>query len=225
MTTKFKEFNSKQEAIQKTSLQTLLEKHGWSKRISTEDEALSRFIEMRVKDLNKNTINESLIASYGVNKLQDEIKNRFGEYIIHLGGSEIPLPIQQTKYGYVFSFNITFKPDFITHKNNFIKLLNLYGYYISKERITNENAFAYLIEPAHTAVFDLKSNNIPYLFHITEKKYLDKILKFGLIPKTSKTTFAHTGNYIYFCYTKNMALLQDWKDKLKTSKEIIQHKR
>ena len=38
------------------------------------------------------------------------------------------------------------------------------------------------------------------LFHITQKKYLDKIKKIGLTPRASQTTFDHPNDRIYLLW-------------------------
>lgn len=99
-------------------------------------------------------------------------------------------------YGDIFIFTDYNTPE-ITEK--LLHLIDTVGYFVSSVRLGDEkltdkskiedtlknlDKISIIIEPK----FDKKVNYTgEYLYHTTDKKYLDKILKFGLIPKSKNT--------------------------------------
>lgn len=186
------------------------------------------------KELSKRyrPLNEGLIVSYDTQKLKAKLYEILGSKITHFSiktYSKEKYETKQSKYGtplllevYVRDFNLD---DFKNVKN----ILNVYGYYIANIKDFKINletkAFKtepnYLqIEPKYGIVFNPREWNIEYLYHITTKKHLPKILKNGLNPRDTETTFYHPGDRIFLFYSKSNKIISAWKNLLARNKGL-----
>lgn len=104
------------------------------------------------------------------------------------------------KYGDIFIFTDKNSPE-IT--KNLLHLIDSMGYFVStaskeytndfnnivdkskiEEELSKEKSISISIEPTYDSQVDFKEE---YLYHTTDKKNLDKIMKFGLAPKSKNT--------------------------------------
>jgi hypothetical protein len=145
------------------------------------DKAMMNRMLSRYKDKN-DSLTKSLIKS-GIN-----IDNTI---------SELERQISEFNYGDVSIFT-----DFNNKELSLelISLLNSMGYFISvvylepseklkdkndiEKTLTNSDRISIMIEPNYDDKIDF---NGEYLYHTTDSKNLDKILKYGLIPKSKNT--------------------------------------
>ena len=148
--------------------------------------------EKKLSEFNYNLLNEGLIMSVEYDVFIDKMNNTLRRYNVngscdlYIGKDRIILQINEKD----------------THKRksifqHFTNLLNQTGYYVSNYKIDNKiynqdidiltfisniNFILYLNKR-----FDSESGYIPeFLFHVTENKYLEKIMKQGLIGKSKK---------------------------------------
>lgn len=130
----------------------------------------------RFYDVYKNHIYETLSRSYDYTKLMKNIAKYFHDDMIEI---KIINSNSENK-----SFNIYYKNQF--HNNDkFKSLLFLYNYHIAN----NESKSYYLISPNKPTertdkIYDECDGVI---YHITSKNNYEKIMKYGLKPKTSPT--------------------------------------
>jgi hypothetical protein len=104
--------------------------------------------------------------------------------------------LAQYKYGDIFIFSDSNNPEL---SKNLMKLIDSIGYFIAsvggfedkvtdkskiQEYMMNSNKISISIEPNYD---DLVSFSGKYLYHTTNVKALDKIMKIGLVPKTKNT--------------------------------------
>jgi hypothetical protein len=174
---------------------------------------MRRFSDYLREELESCYLLEGLSASYDVGKLASEIKKIIGNKIRNIDYTRLLDDFKKTNYGNVFTINIELnKPLHEFEKNKLSSILNFFGY---------TEAFMFLdelhlqIEPKYPVKINdyLKNLGDIELFHITEKKYLEKIKKIGLAPKKTKTEFDHPANRIYFL----IILKDEYKKKVLTS--------
>lgn len=156
-------------------------------------------------------ISEGLIKSYpkeSVIKSINEIKTDKFKFKI-TGNDEELIELL------IYDINI----DLEKLKKFIVNKLNVFGYVIGKTIPVNNNGVGkFLIEPKYPKIIPPdKLTNIPF-YHITHKKYIDKIKKIGLSPRDSNTVFTHPGGRVYLIQTNNRNIL----DKMKI--EISNHK-
>ncbi len=139
-------------------------------------------------------LNEGLISSYDITKLQKHLKKKFKNNIYIINPSEEEFKNRNYEYT-AYTFNISYKgSDKDTFVKEINKCLDLFGYYIS----TNKNNL-YMIEPRRPIKINdiMKKDGIKELYHITPNSNLKKIQKIGLAPKGNETTFYHPDDRIY----------------------------
>ena len=133
-----------------------------------------------------------------------------------------PFKETKTKYGDVFSV------IFIFHKNfdiaNLDPILKTYGYFASKTnpkfKFRDQETLFCRLEAKFPLEIVLPKSGVT-LIHVTLKDKLKKILKNGLTPKDSQTTFGHDGNRIYLLATIfPEANVPSLKQMLANSKEL-----
>ena len=73
---------------------------------------------------------------------------------------------------------------------------------------SDDNAYHYKIsiEPKYSSIANVDTNNF---YHITYNRYVSKIEKIGLTPRTSKTSFSHPGNRIYLLKSNRIGRVAD----------------
>lgn len=116
------------------------------------------------------------------------------------------------------SLKLTFKPSFFNNGLTDLEsaynigplkdTLNLYGYYISKK--TDNTLY---IEPRYSEDITDDIYKYNYIYHVTDYKHIDKILKKGLNPKNNKKGSRKYSKRIYFGYG-------DFNDVVNSSKRI-----
>lgn len=159
----------------------------------------------------ENKLNEGLIMTHDIHDAKNIIEDVISKWFwfkININNNKIFLNINDGKF---------------TEKTyiEFLILLNNLGYYISNIKITNKynrinkvtpndfkNSYLnddilvniieydFIIEAKFDISHKLKTN---ILYHVTETRYLDKIIKNGLVAK-SKNTLSDYPERIYFTY-------------------------
>ena len=81
------------------------------------------------------------------------------------------------------------------------RILNQQGYFIVKQETLGEDVDLYQFEPKYSVTISKNEIESFRVFHVAEKDRKEKILKLGLIPKDSRTSFKHKGNRIYLFVT------------------------
>ena len=98
------------------------------------------------------------------------------------------------------------------------KKLHTYGYFIAFTEPYGKDETGIFIEPKFSFINDNKFLKNRRCFHITNKKYIPKIEKVGLIPKKSETDFNHDGNRIYLLFGDSKTYTQFFAKTLAKSK-------
>ena len=142
-------------------------------------------------------LNEGLISSYDINKLQNHLKKIFKNTISIINPSEKEFKNRNYEYS-SYTFGLSYKGINSTFKNELNKHLDLFGYYI-----VSYNNNIYTIEPRRPIKINdiLKKDGIKELYHISPKSNLKKIHKIGLAPRGTETTFYHPDDRIYLVST------------------------
>jgi len=137
---------------------------------------------------------EGLITSYPQEKVIEFIQN------LKTGDDFEISKNYDTQLIKIFIEPITNSIDNIVNKLN--NDLKLFGYNVGRQFNPNHfGQYPVLIEPLHTGKVDVAT--IGQLYHITHKKYLNKINKIGLSPRNSTTVFTHPGGRIYLFTINN----------------------
>lgn len=162
-------------------------------------------------------LNEGLIKTYPIDNLIKSIKNAnfYNTYTLNkpptkLGNESRIINITFVIYG--DRRNIShISNDMKTLKN----ILTLHGFHIGAvskydknyNKVDSDRMLYYYkisVEPKFTTKIKSDVND---LFHITYKRYFEKIQKHGLVPKESKSSFTHPGNRIYLLKTDDPKVL------------------
>ena len=185
---------------------------------------MKRFSEYLKEELEYRFLLEGLSASYDVNKLVSHLEKIIGDNIKDIQYTDLPSVLKETNYGNVFTVNIELlHPLSEIEKKKVSDVLDLFGY---TESMMFLKPLKMQLEPKYPVKMNgfLEKYNDLELFHVTEKKYLRKIMGMGLAPKESKTTFTHPDNRIYFISIldpKNKArVLATWKNVLSRDKGL-----
>ena len=136
--------------------------------------------------MEKDQIDESLIQSYPPVSVKRLLHNKFGlndEQVIILNNGE---------QSHLIAIAIpTSAPAYSVGKVK--ELMNWCGYFINKktQRVI-EGYRIYVFEPKFgNDISKHVRRNYQYLFHVAPKKYLNRILKSGLIPKSKNSLFLY----------------------------------
>ena len=92
--------------------------------------------------------------------------------------------------------------------------LSVYGYFIGKTILVSEGVYRLSIEIKLPMLLDASFLDNDNIYHVTHRKHLDKILRIGLTPRDSTTSFTHPGGRIYLIQTKSKVLLDRLKAEL-----------
>lgn len=166
-----------------------------------------------VKDLIllENKLNEGLIMThdiYNTKKIVEEIISNWFWYQIDIDKNKIVLNLTDgtfTEKTYleflILINNLGYFISYIKIKNKNNRLNNILPHifkleYLDDKILENFIEYDFIIEPKFDISHKLKTN---ILYHVTETRYLDKILKNGLIPK-SKNTLSTYPERIYLVY-------------------------
>lgn len=185
---------------------------------------MKRFRDYLKEELESSFLLEGLSASYDVSRLVEELQKTIGNNIKDIHYTELPQKLKGTKYGNVFTIDIKLiSPLSIMEKEKVSKVLDFFGY---TESFLFLNPTTLQIEPKYPVKmngFMEKYKNLE-LFHITDKKYLEKISRIGLVPKSSKTSFSHPANRIYFLLvldsSNTKTVLNSWRNVLSKDKGL-----
>jgi hypothetical protein len=185
---------------------------------------VKRFGEYLKEELYGCFLLEGLSASYDVSRLVEELKKTIGNIIKDISYTELPQELKETKYGNVFTIDIKLiSPLSIMEKEKVSKVLDFFGY---TESMMFLNPLSLQIEPKYPVKMNgfLEKMSDLELFHITEKKNLDKIKRIGLVTKKPKTSFSHPSNRIYFLTILNNSqqnsVLNSWRNVLSRDKGL-----
>jgi hypothetical protein len=136
-------------------------------------------------------LNEGLILSYSENKFIDNISKKL----------DVSPHFFKKEYGAVIAI-LDFKIETVDIQSE----LNLTGYDLVKiETDLNFSKrtarFIHSFQPKYPSKIEI----IPqYLYHITPAKNTDKILKIGLTPRNTQTSFKHSTSRIYLLASSNI---------------------
>ncbi len=154
--------------------------------------------------------NEGLIKSYDIDFVIDKSFQRLS--VLNINFDIIKLPNNTIKLT-LFNFNKVLIDDLFGLLNkNFTNLFGWYPSYLYLENISgmknrmnyDENylkkVYKYLNEVSiiYESKFDIVVNIPDNLYHLSIQEYENKILKYGIIPKTKNKISSH-GNRIYVC--------------------------
>ena len=150
---------------------------------------VNTFIDVKIMKTLNNYIDESLIKSYNHNLLIKKLKTKYNIYNINEYDSKSNLK------SFVFNINEEITDD------NFLHLLDFYGYYCSEICKDTNNIFLYYIEP----VFSEKCTDKVYnesngkIYHITNITNLSNILRKGIKPSVGKNyrVFSERAFFVY----------------------------
>jgi len=98
------------------------------------------------------------------------------------------------------------------------KNLITYGYFIAFIEPYGNDETGLFIEPKFSFIIDPNLLKGKRCFHVTNKKYLEKIQKFGLVPRESETNFNHDGNRIYLMIGNSKTYTQFFAKTLASNK-------
>lgn len=155
------------------------------------------------EELDAQCLKEGLISSYDSMKLITEIKKLLTTKIKYIQPPNLSNIFTQTKYGHVFTIEISlFEPLTTDESKKLETLLNVYGYINSFGKL---RATQLQLEPKYPVLINrfIEQFNDRTMYHITQKKYIEKIQKIGLTPKESQTTFDHPNDRIYLMWLPN----------------------
>ena len=158
-------------------------------------------------------LEEGLTRSYDIKKLIPTLTKEFGDR----------LEVTENKplfdwSSYTITIDIKdYKKDIDASK--LVKILDLFGYYVTKFDLTTS---PFNIEPRHAIIMNnkLKEFGVNYFYHITQKSKLNKIMKYGLAPRESQTTFYHPDDRIYLIYSPNFLAIKIFKRHLAEDKNV-----
>jgi hypothetical protein len=160
-------------------------------------------------------LEEGLITSYPFSNVLVMLSQKYGHIIKHMQ-SELVQKGEKTA-----GISIFVKRELANQKfvDDLTKDLKVYGYFIAfKDDSTDEIGF--FIEPKFPFIIDQKYLKNKRCFHITQKKYLPKIQKIGLVPKNSQTHFNFDGSRIYMMFGEDERVINNFKITLAKNKEI-----
>jgi len=175
--------------------------------------------EKKLNEFNYNLLNEGLIMSVDyvifISKMNDILKkyNINGYCDLYIGKDRLVHKIDEY---HIYKRKILFQ--------NLSNLLNQTGYFVSNYKINddklkigdidislfinNSNLLLYLNKR-----FDSESGYIPeFLFHVTENKYLEKIIKQGIINKSKKYIENHPERIYLFSNLEDCYDYIDFKE-------------
>lgn len=140
---------------------------------------------------NSKLMGEGLIKTHHPNYVLNLLNTWFNKEIKAI--NDIPIE------GSIGSIIVYLKSKLTDEKyDNLLKLMNNMGYYVASYFDNNgtfgkvkdelDNVYGIRFEPK----FDIEYRpNQRYMYHLTDKKHLDKILKIGLTPKTKSKMLYH----------------------------------
>lgn len=162
-------------------------------------------------------LTEGLITSYPISNVMIMLNNDYKDVITHMQADPIiskKSNVNSSGVSLYVDTNVVDK-EFITKLS---QRLGVYGYFISLSEKYNDKEFSLFIEPKYPFKLERKYLKDMMCWHITHRKYLNKITKIGLVPRDSETHFSHDGNRIYLFFTNENEQVQGLKHTLGKSK-------
>lgn len=159
------------------------------------------FRDLLAEELEQTYLEEGLIASWDIEKLIKKISNIIGDKVSEIQKTTLPDFLKDTNYGKAFTVNVFLKEKLSKEETSQVdQLLDLFGY--TNALWIEPNGLQLQLEPRYPVKLNelIKQSSDNYLFHITQKKSLDKIKEVGLAPRPSETKFQHPGNRIYLLW-------------------------
>lgn len=93
-----------------------------------------------------------------------------------------------------------------------------YGYFIAFEKPYG-NEMGFFIEPKFTFKIDSQFLKNYSLYHVTSKDKIPKIMRVGLLPKDTQTTYHHDGTRIFLmCVKGDIGVVRALKKTLSSNK-------
>lgn len=176
--------------------------HSWlSDQLTILPNFAKMFRDVLAEELQQTYLEEGLIASWDIEKLIKKISNIIRDKILEVQKTTLPDFLKDTNYGKVFTVNIFLKEKLTNEEINQVdQLLDLFGY--TNALWIDPSGLQLQLEPKYPVKLNelIKQTSDNYLFHITQKKSLDKIKEAGLAPRPSETKFQHPGNRIYLLW-------------------------
>ncbi len=167
------------------------------------------------RELNESVISEGLITSYPKKKVWEFLEK--DGWTIEDKDTDMKSPIRAEKYAP--QQTMRYKPDiFNIPIENMDNVLRTLGYFISSKS-DRKGYYRVTIEQKYPEKVEDKMEHIPY-YHVAPSKNVSKILKIGLSPRDSKTTFHHPGNRIYLIQTDDVKNVEQLGNILMTNKNI-----
>ena len=189
----------------------------------TEDQLMS-FADHMKYAMNNQFLLEGHFASWDVKKLAKEIQKIFGGTVDEITCDNLPDLFRLTKYGSVLTvkvklFGFPSDEQFV----NFKRVVAQFGYHFALPFPLEQRSLRFQLEPRYPVKINefLKQTNTEFAYHVTENnKRLIKIKEFGLVPKTSRTTYNHPGNRVYLMAVDSLDKLDVWINSLAKNKGI-----
>jgi hypothetical protein len=151
----------------------------------------------------RSLLREGLIVSYSKDRLKSNLFSEFKKNIQYVEDVPIYKSDKKTKFGTpnTLTFIIKNLEDF--DKDEFLKRIDAYGYFLIKNEKYDDDKEIFQIEPKYPIEIEKNEFEGNRIFHVTDKKNLEKIKKIGLVAKDSTTAFSHPNNRIYFFATND----------------------
>lgn len=151
------------------------------------DEDIETYILENQPNTSDELLFESILRSYSMEKFVDALKRRFNFHIINFAwGSE--RNEEGNKY---YDVAVYVDHSFDLQNGDFKSLCNLYNVFISSFS-DKKNCIEIIFKQRKTKEATNKIyKECKYLYHITKSKYVDKILKYGLQPKSHSKKSYH----------------------------------
>ena len=160
---------------------------------------------------------EGLITSYPFSSVLAMLNRKYSNIISHIQSDPFATNLENVRTSGI-SLYIKKKTFNDSVLEQIKKDVDVYDYFIAFIKKFNINEIGIFIEPKYPFIIDEKYLKNKRFFHITNKKYLEKIKKIGLTPKNSQTNFEHPGNRIYLMASVNTTLIDNFKQTLSKSK-------
>lgn len=155
------------------------------------------------KELCESVLSEGLITSYPKKKVWEILDD--ANWYVDDEDPDMKTPIRAWS-------------PFIDGLDDIKNKISALGYFISSQS-GSDNSYRITIEQKYPERIKDKMEHIPY-YHVAPTKNVSKILKIGLSPRDSKTTFHHPGNRIYLIQTDDLGNVKSLGDILMTNKNM-----
>ena len=125
---------------------------------------------------------ETLLFSYSLNKFEKDLYKYFKKHIFYTAISNK----RDEENNLYYDIKVCFKPGFDFENKRYKSLINFYNLYEAESKTDKNGKHIWFKQDKTKDMTEKIYSEHKYLYHITKSIYLDKILKYGLQPK-SKT--------------------------------------